>query len=277
MEKPIYFKLINDELPAISLARFASIKPPYIHFKRKYHELILYYITSGTLYLTEGDREYTLEENDFLLLDPSREHFGRKTSTCRFLYIHFSLPLQETDLEKLDYGLIPKYHSVDTTETILAFRTLSEKLITTYHNRNIYHKKQAACYLYELLLLIASEHSTRLHVEKARINGAARKIIPDLITFLNQSYDMNISSELLEERYHYNFDYINRQFKKWTGQTIFKYLLSVRMECAKQLLSTDYYSLSDIARKTGFCDVYYFSKVFKTYTGVTPGNYRGAI
>lgn len=273
MIKSIYFKMTKNEMPVVSLADFADIKPPYVHFRRKYHEYILYYILSGELYLTEGNTAYTLEENDFILLDPSREHVGRGTSECRFLYVHFSFPFEEIHKEDADHVLIPKHHHAESTETILSCRTLSEKIVSTYHNRSIYYEKQTACYVYELLLMIAREHTMGIHVEKAKIHGAARKIIPDLIPFLNQSYAMDISSEQIELRYHYNFDYLNRQFKKWTGQTIFHYLNAIRIENAKQLLSTGYYTISDVAQKTGFRDVYYFSRVFKKCTGFTPGRY----
>lgn len=274
MTEPIYFSAIHKELPQVSIADFADIKPPYVHFRRKYHEYILYYILSGELYLTEGDTEYTLGENDFILLNPSREHVGRKTSTCRFLYVHFSFPFQETKKEDASILLVPKYYHIESAQTILACHTLSEKLVATYHNRNLYYEEQTGCYLYELLLIIAREHITGIHVEKAKIHGAARHIIPDLITFLNESYFMDLSGEEIEQRYNYNFDYLNRQFKKWTGQTIFNYLNAVRIESAKQLLSTGYYTISDIALKTGFRDVYYFSRVFKKCTGLTPGKYQ---
>ncbi len=58
-----------------------------------------------------------------------------------------------------------------------------------------------------------------------------------------------------------------------TGQTIFVYLNNLRIEKAKQLLSTGFYTTNDIATRTGFHDVYYFSKVFKKFTGTTPGKY----
>ena len=57
-------------------------------------------------------------------------------------------------------------------------------------------------------------------------------------------------------------------------QTIFAYLNSIRLEQAKQLLLTTHLSLSEIAVRTGFSDVYYFSRVFKKALNVSPACFR---
>ena len=54
------------------------------------------------------------------------------------------------------------------------------------------------------------------------------------------------------------------------------YVLSKKIEYAKELLICDYLSISDIAEMSGFSDVYYFSKVFKQETHTTPAQYRKA-
>lgn len=289
----ICFSLTPQGLPVISALDIASIKPPYVHFHRHYHEFILYYIVSGELFITEGDENYHLKANDFLLLDPARAHFGQKPSTAQFFYIHFSLPpLLETDLAKEDVKdllqktqlaeltqdylsniYLPKYHSISSPSSITQIHTLLNKALETFSSHELYHPLQASCLLYELLIVLSKSFSYHLLYDFERTPSASAQTIPLLLSFLNQSYAMNISSTLIESKFNCNFDYLNRQFKKMTGQTIFVYLNSLRIEKAKQLLSTGFYTTSDIASRTGFHDVYYFSKVFKRLTGTTPGKY----
>ncbi|MDF2804796.1 MAG: transcriptional regulator, AraC family, partial [Anaerocolumna sp.] len=97
--------------------------------------------------------------------------------------------------------------------------------------------------------------------------------VHDMLAYFNSSYYTTITSDSLEERFQCNFDHINRVFRNITGKTIFVYLAELRIEKAKQLLKHQIFSISDVAEKTGFSDGYYFSKVFKKHTGVSPSVY----
>ncbi|MBO5270277.1 MAG: helix-turn-helix transcriptional regulator [Clostridia bacterium] len=55
------------------------------------------------------------------------------------------------------------------------------------------------------------------------------------------------------------------------------YIVSKKIECAKELLELEYLSTSEIAELSGFSDVYYFSKAFKQKTGTTPSAYRASL
>ena len=90
MENSVIFDINAERLPVVSMTDIARVKPPYIHFRRQYHEYIFYYILEGEMYLREGEEEYHLVENDCILLDPTRKHVGYRTSVCNFLYVHFS-------------------------------------------------------------------------------------------------------------------------------------------------------------------------------------------
>lgn len=271
----IFFWLPADRLGRISAVDIASVKPPYIHFSRQYHEYIFYYILEGELYLREDAQEYHLQENDFLLLDPSRRHVGTQTSACRFLYVHFAQDCRETmeeaESSEEDGLFLPKYHHMETAELVLRSRTVAQDLVEAFRRREAYGKRLAACLLQELVLTAAADYRDSLYRKAVPVRGKVREAIPLLIDYLNECYAQEISGEALASRFHYNFDYLNRQFAKWTGRTIFAYLNAVRVERAEQLLATGFYTTEEVAAQTGFRDVYYFSRVFKKYTGMTPG------
>lgn len=63
-------------------------------------------------------------------------------------------------------------------------------------------------------------------------------------------------------------------FKQQTGLTPNDYLLRLRVDKARQLLTTTSRSVTEIAFEVGFASSQYFSRVFRKYTGQMPSEYR---
>ncbi|MGG6312687.1 response regulator transcription factor [Paenibacillus macerans] len=68
------------------------------------------------------------------------------------------------------------------------------------------------------------------------------------------------------------FSYI---FKQSTGKGFTEYMNEMRIEYAKNLLATTHDKVFEIADKVGYKEYKYFVSVFKSYTGMTPKEYRG--
>jgi AraC-like DNA-binding protein len=65
-----------------------------------------------------------------------------------------------------------------------------------------------------------------------------------------------------------------RSFKRAYGRTPQNYRIHYLILQAKSLLSDTRLSVSGIANICGYSDQYYFSRLFKKHTGVTPSEYR---
>jgi len=53
-----------------------------------------------------------------------------------------------------------------------------------------------------------------------------------------------------------------------------RYIVLRRVGYAGELLKSKSFSVSEVAEICGFCDVYYFSRVFKNETGVSPKDWK---
>lgn len=71
-----------------------------------------------------------------------------------------------------------------------------------------------------------------------------------------------------------NRSYLTNIFKKKTGISPQKYLLQYRMNIACNLLLTTDHSVQEIAYEIGYDNPLTFSKMFKSFYGVSPRNYR---
>jgi AraC-like DNA-binding protein len=65
-----------------------------------------------------------------------------------------------------------------------------------------------------------------------------------------------------------------RRYKDVVGITPMVDLKNLRVATASHLLMTTALSLKEIAERAGFCDVYYFSRVFRESQGMPPGKFR---
>jgi AraC family transcriptional regulator len=68
--------------------------------------------------------------------------------------------------------------------------------------------------------------------------------------------------------------HFSRSFKRSVGVTPYRYLMQRRVERAKQLLTQQAISMSDIALDCGFANQTHLTKVFRQMTGITPKAYQ---
>ncbi len=96
----------------------------------------------------------------------------------------------------------------------------------------------------------------------------------NVFKYITEHYFEPITSRTAAMALHLNNSYFCRLFKKNFGCNFSEYLITFRLEKAKQLLKSGSDEISDIASKTGFFSFSYFSKTFKKAVGVTPSQYR---
>ena len=68
--------------------------------------------------------------------------------------------------------------------------------------------------------------------------------------------------------------YVSREFKKYTGKTIFNYITDLRIALAQRLLRYSNLSINDIADQIGFDDHNGFYRAFTQREEMSPSAYR---
>ena len=78
----------------------------------------------------------------------------------------------------------------------------------------------------------------------------------------------------LGERFGFHPNYVSTLVKSYTGIPLHRYLLTVRLSRAAELITQTELSIGEISDRCGFCDIYYFSRYFKRAFGTPPSEYR---
>lgn len=92
--------------------------------------------------------------------------------------------------------------------------------------------------------------------------------------YLQQYFTAQFTMDELAQRIGMSTRNFTRRFKQATGEAPLSYLHKLRINCAKQLLETDFKSVQQVCYEVGYEDIPFFRNIFKRYTGLTPGEYR---
>ncbi|MDR1178110.1 MAG: helix-turn-helix domain-containing protein [Spirochaetaceae bacterium] len=92
--------------------------------------------------------------------------------------------------------------------------------------------------------------------------------------FIWENYTRKISLQEIAGVSGLSAPYFSTVFKNEMGENLSSYLNRLRVEEASRLLTGTKMAISDIAGACGFEDQSWFSKIFKSFTGVSPGKFR---
>ena len=92
--------------------------------------------------------------------------------------------------------------------------------------------------------------------------------------FIMENFTRKISLGEIAKASGFSAPYFSTIFKEEMGENLSSYLNRLRVEKAGYMLINTNSSLSKITRACGFEDQSWFSKIFKAYTGMSPGKYR---
>ena len=97
----------------------------------------------------------------------------------------------------------------------------------------------------------------------------------NLLEYVDERYLIIESLEEVAEHFGYNYTYLSRIFKKKVGESMSRYITRKKIELAKEMIETKpEMRLSEISDLCGYNDSRYFSRVFKSETGLSPSEYK---
>lgn len=100
-----------------------------------------------------------------------------------------------------------------------------------------------------------------------------KKIRP-CMEYISMHFNESITIDSLCDLAHMSKGYMTRLFLEATGLTPARYINSVRLKKASQLLEETKINITEVALECGFDDPNYFTRLFKKNYGQSPSRYR---
>ena len=185
---------------------------------------------------------------------PSNLDYSRVSKIDELIVIHFEvINCNARDIE---------FFKVKNPE---AFQKLFTSILECWNHKEVGYKYKCSAIFNDILALCYLENYKPKPVE-----SKIKKSVDYLLKHYN---DCDLSIKVIAEQSFISEVYFRKLFKEDYGISPQKYIIHLRIQYAKELISTGYYPLKEIALMSGYTDYKYFSTEFKKQVGVSPSDY----
>ena len=156
------------------------------------------------------------------------------------------------------------------TENLRSSGNLGEEIIDDLWDM----RSEQERYLYETFIRTRplEEPGTENRVKGTDANSY---VLKEALLYILANYTNKLSLQDVAENCFVSSWHLSKLLNHYTGRGFFEIINVIRLDKARELLSTTHDRIQDISEAVGFQDVAHFSRIFKSYIGCSPKEYRG--
>jgi len=159
-----------------------------------------------------------------------------------------------------------------TEKDFLEFKNQLEEIENVLCNEEVLTKEIVLLRLHLLLKLLQSQY---LHQFKEhRTSTKPEKMIKEFNSLIDHHFNQESSVSFYAHKLNITPNYLNILSQKYLKKPAGEIIKERTILEAKRLLTSTSLSVKEIGYQLGFNDNTYFSKVFKKYTGKSPGDFK---
>ncbi len=248
----------------IQSTKYSRIKRDQFKYLSMFHEdWTIYIVISGAFRCKFDGKEDIIQKGDLYFIPPFINFERRVIEPITVHFIRFRL--SDTEVPPFDLPL-GKITLSDTSRLQSTLQMMSGLSKIPYTDQNRY-----MCHLLCDILFQYYYESNHLFHSSSNINDP---LVTDVLQYLKENYPKKLNMKEIAAEFGISPSGLILKFRKSTGILPMRHLINIRIKNAKQLLVDTSLPLSEIAEKTGFENVYYFSTAFKKEVGLSPSEYR---
>jgi AraC-like DNA-binding protein len=209
-------------------------------------------------------QEYTVLPHQCILLDCHNEysHISSEDKPWELMWVHFNGPLASHYHKLFSQRSTPVFNVSDFSQAVSTINRIME-----VHE---HHKADTDIISSMLITCLLTQAIT----ESGNGTTSLARKLPEVLSYIDDHFRSPLSLDELSSTFFISKYYLARAFREQYQVTIVQYILTKRINYAKELLRYTDESIESIARKCGIGDASYFNKVFKKLEGMTAGQYR---
>lgn len=257
--------------------------PRLMHYHPE-HELVL--ITHGHGLCFAGDGVIDMKPSHIYFIGSGLPHFFRSDNyyyqedckdICHSCYIQFKDQILPGDYHNM-LGCININRLIEAGENGIEWdMSKNAPIIASFKELTICHGFDRLNLLYRVLDelgKIVSKGNKISLLSKTELRSDDESTYCRIVEYLGSNFQEPITLDEIANHAGMNPSAVCRYFKRKTGESIFGFLLRMRISYAKRKLSETDMTISAIAYDSGFNNLANFNVQFKKFTGYTPSKYR---
>lgn len=239
----------------------------YYTSRSNYESYLLCYTHAGCGSLNYGEHDYTLTEGGLFIINCMHAHSYR-TNGDKWMHsdLHVSgdfLSILYDEFIEDNGGICIKRNIGDAY--LKELDKLLEIIRTPSKHRGMMISNQI-----ENLIVSVINADTRTISSRNDMH----QIIEYLVQYIQHHYNENLSLDFLSRFSGISKYYLSRIFHDYTGFSPNEYIIQIRMEHSRFLLTNTQLPIKTICQMVGLENEAYFSRLFKSRNGVSPGEFR---
>lgn len=238
---------------------------------RTMNDYDLFICEEGSALFSIGEQAYPMVSGKALLIPPKHTVNARKTGDApvRMIAQHFMLYL----FNKTDFFSLIKYKNCVDLPNWQFLCSVCRQIRQSVNNQANRWVPLEISTLFHVLLNAFIEEA---FIEEDFRDERKSSQILRMISIIERDYaDQNLLEKLMNESV-FGYSHTANIFKNYTGISLKSFIIERRLEAAKDILLKGG-SLRESASAAGYEDEFYFSRIFKKYTGTTPKDFRKRI
>lgn len=243
------------------------IETPHPEGRNDYQ--LLYIVAGKGHFYFKGNKDATIVTKGNMILFRPKEpqvYYYYAVDKTEVYWVHFTGSQVEALLDH--YGL-PKDENVFFTGTSPDYQWIYKQMIQELQLHRKNHEELLGMLLRHVLLMI------NRYLDEGKMAGNdVMNEIERSTHYFNENYNKPIIIEQYAEEHLMSTNWFIQSFKNITKVTPMQYILSLRINAAKNLLEKTDKNITEIAESVGYDNSLYFSRLFKKYTGYSPSEYK---
>lgn len=223
-------------------------------------------------YLYKGSMEFSIDNSDFFTVNPSallvippKVPFSYRhpaDQNILIYWVHFTGSYVRKLLAENGIGDVPSITPAPVSAGILH---QCQKMLDEMKGKSDGIARQRAASAFVLTVTMITQAQKRSTLVRS---------LSVSIAYIEEHFTEAVSKEALAAMENLSLSRFNLLFHAQTGYSPGEYITHLRMELAKELLENAALQVKDIARRCGYHDACYFSRVFRQINGIYPSDYR---